>query len=94
MELVDTGAGLQAILPKPAPETTEIVYYIEGTDLEFNPSLTPEYTPYVTDLETCKRRDPPRLISRRASPLLSSVQPSRAPQAFRPDSCQRDHDLY
>ena len=57
VELVDTGAGLQAILPRPAPDTTEIVYYVEGTDVEFNPSLSPEYTPDVTDHATCQLRD-------------------------------------
>lgn len=71
VEFVDTGAGLQAILPKPAPDTTQVVYYVEGTDLEFNPSLGPEYTPDVTDHETCKRRDPAAIYFTGGEPVIA-----------------------
>jgi hypothetical protein len=58
VDMVNTGAGFQAILPKPAPGTEQVVYYIEAIDRDFNPVVTPEFAPEVTDSETCERRDP------------------------------------
>jgi hypothetical protein len=52
------GSSRYAILPKPAPQTTEIVYYIEGVGVDYNPVILPTHQPEVTDEETCRRREP------------------------------------
>lgn len=41
------GAGFRAVLPRPAPETREFVYYIEAVDSAFTPVMSPEYTVLV-----------------------------------------------
>jgi hypothetical protein len=56
-ESVDVDA-FQAILPKPSPETEQIIYYIEAFDLDFNNALTPEHAPDVTEGDECDRRRP------------------------------------
>jgi len=49
------GENFMAVLPKPSPETTEIIYYIEAVDMDFNNATTPEYDPDITDEESCER---------------------------------------
>jgi hypothetical protein len=46
------------ILPKPGPDTQQVIYYIEAVDLEFNMSQSQEHAPNVTTEDACKRRDP------------------------------------
>ena len=58
VDMQRTATGYQAILPRPAPDTTQVVYYIEGIDPDFDPTRTVEFYPEVTDHETCERRDP------------------------------------
>ena len=49
------GDNFMAVLPRPSPETTEIIYYIEAVDMDFNNATTPEYDPDITDEDDCER---------------------------------------
>ena len=49
------GDNFMAILPRPSPETTEIIYYIEAVDMDFNNATTPEYDPDIEDEDSCER---------------------------------------
>ncbi len=46
------------VLPKPTPETKQIIYYIEAVDNAFNGGRTGEYDPDVDSEEECRRKDP------------------------------------
>lgn len=58
VEMVQNDYGFEAVLPKPSPETEEVIYYVEAVDLDFNNAQTPEYAPEVTEDDSCRRRRP------------------------------------
>ncbi len=71
VDLVATGTGYQATLPKPSQTTNQLVYYIEGVDKEYNPVRSPEYTVDVMDSGTCKRRYPAAAYYMGADPSIA-----------------------
>ncbi len=54
----DTGGAFQAVLPKPSPETTEIVYYVEAIHNSFDGYQSSEFHPRILLSEICDERDP------------------------------------
>ena len=51
VDMRSSGTGFEAVLPRPAPETREFVYYIEAIDTSAEPVQTPEFTVRVDDCE-------------------------------------------
>jgi len=47
VDMPGTGDDFTGVLPKPSPETTEIVYYVEATSRAFDAKQTIQYTPRV-----------------------------------------------
>lgn len=51
VEMTYEDGRFQGVLPKPAPETTEIIYYLEAVDTVFNGTRTIEWDPEVQDCD-------------------------------------------
>ena len=58
VDMRDTGGDFQAVLPKPSPETTQIVYYMEAINLTFDGYQSSEFMPRIVFGEDCNERDP------------------------------------
>ena len=59
IDMEGVGEEFAAYLPKPAPETTSVIYYLECLDGAFLNSRTAELAATVVDSESaCRRRDP------------------------------------
>jgi hypothetical protein len=58
VEMQRVGDNFVGILPKPSPDTEQVIYYVEAVDLDFNNAQTPEAAPKVADAESCERDDP------------------------------------
>ncbi|MDX1390568.1 MAG: carboxypeptidase-like regulatory domain-containing protein, partial [Acidobacteriota bacterium] len=58
IDLESTGTGFRGIFPRPAPETTQVVYYVEAVDTGFNPVQTQEFFAPVLPVEECRDLDP------------------------------------
>jgi uncharacterized repeat protein (TIGR01451 family) len=59
VDMAGTGEAFQAILPKPSPETVQVIYYIEAVDVGFSSNRTIEHlADVVEDEDDCRRRDP------------------------------------
>jgi hypothetical protein len=59
VDMTGTGEAFQAILPKPSPETAQVIYYIEAVDVGFSSNRTVEHSAEVVeDEDDCRRRDP------------------------------------
>jgi hypothetical protein len=52
------GGNVEAVLPRAAPGTERVVYYVEAVTLGFGSTRTDERTPPVADADECRRRDP------------------------------------
>jgi hypothetical protein len=50
--------SFQAVLPMPAEETAEVLYYLECVDQSFNGVRTEEYRSQVSASSDCRRRNP------------------------------------
>jgi hypothetical protein len=68
----------QAILPKPAPETERLIYYLEAIDLEIETFQTLEFAPEVIAAEECRRRGTPAWFEGDPSIVIGSTQPGAA----------------
>ena len=58
VDMRDTGGDFQGVLPKPSPETTEIVYYIEALNMTFDGYQSSEFRPRIVLGEDCDDRVP------------------------------------
>jgi uncharacterized repeat protein (TIGR01451 family) len=59
VDMTQASEEFQAILPKPSPETEQVIYYIEAVDLGFSSNRTAEHvSEVVEDEDECRRRDP------------------------------------
>ena len=58
VDMRDTGGAFQAVLPKPSPGTTEIVYYMEAINNSFDGYQSSEFIPRILLGEICDERDP------------------------------------
>lgn len=56
VEMQRLGDDFEAILPAPAPDTRQVVYYVEAVSSSFDSSRSAEYTSDVIDGERCRDR--------------------------------------
>ncbi len=59
VEMTQVGAVYQAVLPKPSPQISGVIYYLEAVDSAFNSARTAEFHPeVVVDQSSCRETNP------------------------------------
>ena len=82
LDLRASGGEFQTFFPRPLPETTEIVYYVEATDKSGSVVQTDEFTAPVLSVEECRDKDPAAVFFTGGNPAITvgSTIPGAAAQ--------------
>ena len=67
----DSRGQASAVMPKPGPDTTGVIYYLEGVSLGFTAGRSAEWNARVADPNECKRRDPEMMLFNGEQPNIT-----------------------
>lgn len=82
IDMSTAAGGFQGIFPRPSPETSEIVYYVEAMDTAGGVVQSNEFTVPVVSVEECRDRAPAAVFFTGTNPAITvgSTVPGAAAQ--------------